>query len=168
MFGMFKSLYPGTFDPPTLGHLMLIKRAAALCDHLVVGIGKNLNKSKSLLTEEERILALKEETKSLKNVEIVSFSGLVTQFAKQIGATVLIKGLRSAADVEYELQMARANRKLSGIETLFLMAEDGASHISSTLIRELLSLGAPLKDFVPKSVENTLQHNNSKEKKLYE
>lgn len=143
---------------------MLIKRSASFCDHLIVGIGKNLSKEKSILTIEERIEGLKEATSSLKNVEIVSFSGLAVDFAKQAGATVLIRGLRTSSDVDYEMQMAIANRKLSGIETLFLMAEDGAAHISSTLIRELASHGASLKDFLPKNIENTLQHRIQKEK----
>lgn len=161
---MFKFLFPGTFDPPTHGHIMLIKRSAALCDHLIVGVGKNLSKTNSILTVEERIEALKHETSLLKNVEIMSFSGLVVDFAKQVEATVLIKGLRSSSDVEYEMQMAQANRKLSGIDTLFLMADTGTAHISSTLIRELASHGAPLKDFVPKHVEIALQHHIQKEK----
>lgn len=163
IFGMFKLLYPGTFDPPTLGHLMLIRRGAALCDHLVVGIGENLSKIKSILTVDERIEALKHEASALKNVEIVSFSGLAVNFAKQIGANALLRGLRSSNDVDYERQMAEVNRKLSGIETLFFMAEDGASHISSTLIRELAANGASLKGFVPKHIENTLQHRIQKE-----
>lgn len=161
---MFKALYPGTFDPPTFGHLTLIRRSAAICDHLIVGVGKNLSKNKSILTVDERIEALKKETASLKNVEIASFSGLVVNFAKQMGARVLIRGLRSSSDVAYEMQMALANRSLSGIETLFLMAEDGAAHISSTLIRELASHGAPLKDFIPEYLESTLQHRIQKEK----
>ncbi|MBS0628630.1 MAG: pantetheine-phosphate adenylyltransferase [Verrucomicrobia bacterium] len=159
---MFKLLFPGTFDPPTLGHIMLIKRGAALCDHLVVGIGKNLSKTKAILTVEERIEALKHETSSLKNVEIVSFSGLAVNFAKQIGVNALLRGFRTSSDVDFELQMARANKKLSGIETLFLMAEDEA-HISSTLIRELAANGASLKDFVPEYIESTLQHRIQKE-----
>jgi len=161
---MFKALYPGTFDPPTLGHLALIRRSAGVCDTLIVGVGENLSKLKTILTIEERIEALKQETSSLNNVEVVSFSGLVVNFAKQIGATVLIRGLRSSSDVAYEMQMALANRSLSGIETLFLMAEDGAAHISSTLIRELAANGAPLKNFIPKSLESTLQHRIHKEK----
>lgn len=161
---MFTVLYPGTFDPPTLGHLSLIKRGAALCDHLVVGIGENLSKANAILTVEERIEVLKQETASLKNVEVVSFSGLVTQFAKQVGARVLLRGLRGSSDVDAEMQMAQANRKLSGIETLFLMADAEVSHISSTLIREIASHGAPLGDFIPKSLESLLQQRMQKEK----
>jgi len=163
LFGMFKLLYPGTFDPPTLGHLMLMRRAASMCDHLVVGIGENLSKTKSILTVEERIALLQQETAALKNVEVVSFSGLAVNFAKQIQASALLRGLRSAADMDYERQMAVANRKLTGIETLFIMADDSAAHISSTLIRELAANSASLKDFVPQQIESTLQHRIQKE-----
>ncbi len=159
---MFKVLYPGTFDPPTLGHIALIKRGAVLCDHLIVGIGENINK-KPILTIEERAEALKKETSALSNVEVVSFSGLASDFAKQVNATALIRGLRSSHDIEYEMQMASANQKLNGIETLFLMAEDGAANISSTLIRELAAHGAPLEAFIPKHLESTLQQHIQKE-----
>ena len=161
---MFKGLFPGTFDPPTLGHLELISRAAACCDLLIVGIGENRAKGKRILTIEETVAVLKEETKSFSNVEIIPFSGLVTDFAKNQQAQVLIRGLRSLNDMDYELQMAGANRKLTGIETFFLMAESKTANISSSLIRELASLGAPLGDFIPSSLEEIL-HRRLKERK---
>ena len=153
---MFKGLYPGTFDPPTLGHIEIIQRAAALCDALIVGIGVNIDKENFILTLEERIEALKKETASLSNVEILSFSGLVTKFAKSQGVSTLIRGLRTESDMEYEMQMANANRKIGNIETLFLMASGSSSQISSSLIRELASHGAPLKDYIPSHVEKVL------------
>jgi len=154
---MQKALCPGRFDPPTLGHISLLSRASQLCDHLVVGIGENLVKGKSLLTTDEKVKALEKSTKQFPNIEITSFSGLVTDFAKKMGAQVLIRGLRSVKDLEYEREMALANFKLTGIETIFLLAEPGASHISSSLIRELAANGAPLSDFIPQDLE-TLMH----------
>jgi len=160
---MLKALFPGTFDPPTLGHLELIARALTFCDHLIIGIGKNTAKGKPILSIKEREESLKMALKQHKNLEITSFSGLVTDFAKKNGIKLLIRGLRSAADYDYEIQMAMANRKLTGIETIFLMAEGGAGYISSTLIRELALHGAPLKDFIPKNLETTLKMQMQKE-----
>ncbi|NGX36973.1 MAG: Phosphopantetheine adenylyltransferase [Chlamydiae bacterium] len=153
---MFKGLYAGTFDPPTLGHIEIIKRAAALFEILIVGIGENIEKRNSILTLEERIEALKKETASFSNIEIFSFTGLVTDFAKSQGVSTLIRGLRSEGDMEYEMQMANANHKIGNIETLFLMARDSTSQISSSLIRELSSHGAPLKDYIPSHLEEIL------------
>jgi pantetheine-phosphate adenylyltransferase len=155
---MFKALFPGSFDPPTWGHIQLIQRASKLFDHLIVGIGENLKKGKSVLTIQEKIEGLKKEIGDLSNVEIMSFSGLVINFAKENGVKLLLRGLRSAGDMEFEMQMARANNKLTGIETLFLMAGGDTSAISSSLIRELAAKGAPLKEFIPSYFEGLL-HN---------
>lgn len=160
---MFKALFPGSFDPPTLGHIEIIKRAAELFDEFIVGIGSNYAKSKSLLRSQEKMEILQEETKHLKGVQVMSFSGLVIDFAKSQGVKILVRALRSERDFEYEVQMARANRKLGkGLETLFLSSED--PHISSTLIRELASHRADLKSFVPKKVETFLHKHIQQEK----
>ena len=153
---MFKALYPGSFDPPTWGHIHLMRRAAKLFEVLIVGIGENLKKGKSLCTTQEKIEGLSKETSDLPNIEIVSFSGLVTDFAKKKGASILLKGLRSAKDLEHEIEMSQANYKLTGIETLFLIAESDTSGISSSLIRELAANGAPLNDFIPSYFESIL------------
>jgi pantetheine-phosphate adenylyltransferase len=160
---MLKGFYPGTFDPPTFGHLEIISRAADFCEHLLVGVGKNWAKE-ALLTVEERVEALKRETKTLKNVEILPFSGLAASFAKENGANVLIRGLRSGDDIEFEKQMATANKKISGLETLFLIGTKG--EISATLIRELASCGAPLGDFTPSHLEGIL-HKRIQERKTW-
>lgn len=155
---MQKVLYPGTFDPPTFGHLAMIERASALFDHLFVAVGSNLSKGKPLLSLEQRVQSLKKETSHLSNVEVMSFSGLVTAFAQQLGAHSLLRGVRWTQDLEYEIQMARANKALTGIETIFLPADAPYEGISSTLIRELAHFGAPLYHFIPEELEKLLKH----------
>lgn len=159
---MLKGLFPGTFDPPTLGHLQLIRRAAALLDHLIVAIGENPEKKDSILKTEEKIEILQKETKTLRNVEVVSYRGLTVALAKKEQATVLIRGLRSAGDLEAEKQMENANRKM-GIETLFLFAESEMATISSSLIRQLAAHGAPLQEYLPEGLE-ALLHTRLKER----
>ena len=155
---MQKALYPGTFDPPNLGHIDLIIRASKLVGQLIVGVGHNRSKGQSLLSIKQRIDTLKKATHTLSNVEVMEFTGLVTTFAKQEGALLLIRGVRSSKDLEVEVQMASANREVSGIETLFIAADPRYAHISSTLIRELASYGAPLKAFIPGDLEKILQY----------
>jgi len=155
---MFKALYPGSFDPPTWGHIRLIQRAAKLFDALVIGIGENFKKGEGLLTTQEKIDGLKKEIGDLPNVEIMKLPGLTVDFAKEIGANLLLRGLRSSGDLEFEMQMARANYKLKGVETLFMASEEETSTISSSLIRELAANRAPLGDFIPSYFESLL-HN---------
>lgn len=147
---MKKALYPGSFDPSTWGHIHLIRRAAKICEKLFVGIGKNLKKGNGLFTTQEKIEGLETEISDLPNVEIIEIPGLVTEFARENQIDILLRGIRFPSDMEYEMQMARANYKLTGIETLFLLAEGETAAISSTLIRELASNGAPLDDFIPR------------------
>jgi pantetheine-phosphate adenylyltransferase len=149
-----KALFAGTFDPPTLGHLNLIQRACALFETVYVGIATNPEKkNRSPFTLAETTEMLTAITSSLKGVKIVPIEGLVIQFAKQNKVDCFIRGLRAAADHEHEWGMAVANRQLSGIDTLFLMADDRYAHLSSSLIRELASYGASLSQFVPKEIE---------------
>ena len=155
---MQKALFPGTFDPPTLGHIEIIKRAAKLFDHLIVGIGYNPNKKQPLLKVEQKIETLKKALDGFSNVEVVEFSGLVVDFAKQTGAQVLIRGLRSQKDLDTEIEMANANRELSGIETLLMVADPRFAAISSTLIRELSQYGVPLNAYIPEELSKILQH----------
>lgn len=147
--GMLKAFLPGSFDPPTFGHIKLIERASKLCDELYVGIGENLEKKGRLLSSDEIKRLLELETKHLKNVKIVTFSGLTVEYAKKIGATAIIRGLRDTNDLIRETQMAKANYTLSGLETLFLIAAAEEASISSTLIRELAIHGADLNAFMP-------------------
>ncbi len=153
---MRKALFAGTFDPPTLGHLDLIHRASAMFDTLFVGIGANNAKLKSILSVQQRLEGLKKEVASLSNVEVVSFSGLATQFAKEHNIDVLLRGIRSLSDMEYEMQMARANRKIGEIETVFILSDQSFSQISSSLIRELALHKAPLGDFIPEQFERMI------------
>jgi len=144
-------LLPGTFDPPTLGHLDLIQRASKICDHLIIAIATKPNK-KPLFTSEER----KEMLHLIApKVEVIAFNGLIVDLAREKKANFLIRGLRTLADYDYEFQMALANRKLGNIETLFLPAEH--TEISSSLIREIAHFGGPLHPFVPAEIETFIR-----------
>ena len=153
---MKKGVLPGTFDPPSLGHLDIIERAAKVCDKLYVAVAMNLEKGKGLFGAEEKKEMLKEITKHLGNIEIVTFNGLIVDFAKAQGVQFLVRGLRAFSDVEHEFRMALANRRLTGIETIFLMADAQYAHISSTLIRELALYQGRLRGFVPEVLENQI------------
>ena len=150
---MKKALFPGAFDPPTLGHIDIIKRSACICDKLYVGIAVNAHKSNALFTVQEKEEMLKKICKPYPHTEIVHFSSLVVEFAKLHKIDYLIRGLRAFSDFEYEFRMALANRHLSGIETVFLMADEKVAHISSTLIRELGRYKSRLQEFVPIEIE---------------
>ena len=151
---MKQALLPGTFDPPTLGHLDLIKRSEALCDKLVIGIACNgLKNEPSLFSVEEKVEMLKAITKDLHFVEIRVINGLVATFAKQNNINFLIRGVRAFSDFDYEYRMAFTNKTLSGVETVFLMASGKTSHISSSLIREIGINNSRLVEFVPSSIE---------------
>ncbi len=148
-----KALYTGSFDPLTNGHLDIIKRAARLYDELTLGIIINPQK-KSMFTLEERELTLKETLKSIENVNVDRFSGLTADYVNDNGYNVVIRGLRNAADFGYELQMAQMNNTLfnEGIETVFLMADPKYSFISSSVIKEVFSLGGSIEGLVPDTI----------------
>lgn len=147
-------IFPGTFDPPTRGHLDIIQRARQICDHLIVTIAhKPDKKSHSLFSMEEKTEMLRLITAEIPGVEITHFHGLIVNYAKEKKASFLIRGLRAFSDFEYEFQMALANQRLSGIETLFLMANERHTQISSSLIREIAHFGGPLQEFVPPEIE---------------
>jgi pantetheine-phosphate adenylyltransferase len=154
---MDTALFPGTFDPPTLGHLDIIRRAAPLVKQLYVGISSNLAKRKEeVFSLEERREMLIAVTRDIPSIKIEIFSELTIDFAKRKKVDALVRGLRSSADLETEFQLALANRKLSGIETLFLMADPATCHISSTLIKEIASHKKRLTDFVPAELEEQI------------
>ncbi|MBV6477273.1 MAG: Phosphopantetheine adenylyltransferase [Ignavibacteria bacterium] len=156
------SIYPGTFDPVTYGHLDIIKRASDLFDKVIVTIAVNPNK-KPLFSIEERIEMLINELTSIKNAEVDSFSGLLVKYAEEKKADVIVRGLRAISDFEYEFQMSLTNRKMSpAINTIFMMPSEKYSFLNSSLVRELASFNADVKDFVPENVNNKLKEKFSR------
>jgi len=150
------ALYAGSFDPLTNGHLDILSRARRLADRVVVAILEN-DAKKPLFTVEERLAMLREIVGDDPAVPVRSFSGLLVDFAKQSGATLIVRGLRAVSDYEYELQMALMNRRLApGIETVFLMAKEEYSYVSSRLVKELARLGGDVTGLVPNSVRQRL------------
>ena len=151
------AVYPGTFDPVTYGHIDIIKRAARIFDKVIIAVAHNDEKT-PLFSVDERVSMLKESVRAMKNVIVDDFDGLVVNYVKHKGARVMIRGIRMISDFEYEFQMALTNRKLSEkIETMFMMPNESYSYISSKLIKEAAGLGADVKDFVPKKVQNSLK-----------
>ncbi len=148
------AVYTGSFDPVTLGHLNVIQRGSRLVDRLIVGIGVNIEKQ-SMFSPEERVELVERVTRDLENVEVRAFSGLAVAFVRACGARLMLRGVRSLGDIETEFTMSFANRKLdSGIETLFLMADNEFSHISSSLIKQIAVLAGDeeLSRFVPRAI----------------
>ncbi len=157
------AIYPGSFDPITNGHLDLIERGARLFGRLIVSILRNETKA-PLFSVEERMEMLREVLHVYPNVEVDSFGGLLVDHAAAHSATVLLRGIRAISDYEYELQMALMNRRLRpGLETVFLMAGETYSFISSRLVKEVFSLGGNIAGLVPPSVQARLQRRLSKE-----
>jgi len=154
-------LYPGTFDPPTLGHIDIIRRSAALVDRLVIGVAINRDKG-PLFTLEERVAMIEAECAHLMRetgIEIVvhPFENLLIKCARDVGASVIIRGLRAVADFEYEFQMVGMNRRLdAGVETVFLMSEPQHQAIASKLVKEIARLGGDVSKFVTPPVKTAL------------
>lgn len=153
-----RALFPGTFNPPTIGHRDVIVRAAGLCELLFVGIGTNTEKDSNLFSLKERQAMLEEIVKPLTNIKVVSFSGLLVNYVKQNQIDVIIRGIRSPNDFEMEKEMALANQAMSGVETLFLMASGSYVNISSTLVREIGKYGHSLEPFVPSEISDIVSH----------
>jgi len=161
------ALYPGTFDPVTLGHLDIIKRAVKLVDHLVIGVATNASKS-PMFTLGERVAMVKAEAEKLAaghaTIEVVPFDSLLVKFAAQVGASMIIRGLRAVSDFEYEFQMVAMNQRLNTeIETVFLMADPRHQAISSKLVKEIAVLDGDISPFTTPAVAHALV-NRSKEK----
>jgi pantetheine-phosphate adenylyltransferase len=151
------AVYPGSFDPPTNGHLDLIERGSKIFEELVVAILRNSEKT-PMFTVAERLAMLRELTADLKNVRLDTFDGLMVEFAKSIDAKCVLRGIRAISDYEYELQMALMNRKLEPtLETVFMMPADKYSYVSSRLVREVAQAGGPVKGLVPEVVEHKLR-----------
>lgn len=152
-----RAIYPGTFDPPTYGHIDVIERAHKIFPELIVAVADNPHK-KSLFSIAERLKMLKEVTAQFESIQIQSFKGLAVDFARANKAKVIVRGLRMISDFEYEFQMALTNRKIApDLETIFLMPSENFSYISSRLLKEAASLGANLSSFLPSSIENNLK-----------
>ena len=152
-----KAIYPGTFDPPTNGHVDLIQRGSKLFDHLTVAILKNPVKN-PLFTVQERVDMLKEATKPLGNVSVATFDGLMVEFARTAGATAVLRGIRAISDYEGEFQMALMNRRLAPeIETVFLQPAGRYSFVSSRMVKEVFSFGGDITGLVPSNVLKKLR-----------
>ena len=152
-----KALYPGTFDPPTNGHVDLIQRGAKLFEHLTVAILNNPVKN-PLFTVEERVEMLQEVTGALPNVSVATFGGMMVEFARQQGATAVLRGIRAISDYEYEFQMALMNRRLAPeIETVFLQPAGRYSFVSSLMVKEVFSFGGDVTGLVPPNVLRRLR-----------
>jgi pantetheine-phosphate adenylyltransferase len=151
------AIYPGSFDPPTNGHLDLIQRGSKIFEELVVAILRNSEKV-PMFSVSERLEMLKELTADLSNVRIDTFDGLMVEYAKSLDAMCVLRGIRAISDYEYELQMALMNRKLEPtLETVFMMPADKYSYVSSRLVREVAQAGGPVKGLVPDAVDKKLR-----------
>lgn len=159
------AIFPGSFDPPTNGHVDIVERALELFDTVIVGILSHPEK-KALFTTKERVNLLEKSFKKYKGrVSVEEFSGLLAEFAKRKKSRVIIRGLRAITDFDYESQMALMNRRLSGgVETVFLVAREENSYISSSVVKQVAKLGGKVTAFVPKHVVNALRAKLSKRK----
>lgn len=157
-----KALYPGTFDPPTNGHVDLIQRGAKIFGHLTVAILNNPGKD-PLFTVEERVEMLREATSGIENVAVATFDGMMVDFARQLGATAVLRGIRAISDYEYEFQMALMNRRLAPeIETVFLQPAGRYSFVSSRMVKEVVSFGGDVAGLVPANVLKRLRSRMTK------
>ncbi len=153
----YVAIYPGSFDPITNGHLDLIERGSRMAERLVVAVLRNSAK-KPLFSVEERLEMIREAVTKHSNVEVASFEGLLVEFASQHSANLILRGIRAVSDYEHEWQMALMNRRMRPeIETVFLMASEEYSFISSTVVREVASLGGSIEGLVPPSVEQRIR-----------
>ena len=146
---MKRAIYPGSFDPLTLGHLDMIERSAKIVDELVIGVLNNSAKN-SLFSLDERVSMIKEMTESMPNVTVASFDGLLVDYMKESNATIIVRGLRAVTDFEYELQIAQTNHvENPEVETIFLTTSLQYSYLSSTIVKEFASYGGDISKFVP-------------------
>src|SRR6059036_260120 len=151
------AIYPGSFDPPTNGHVDIVERSSRLFDRVVVGVGRNLAK-KTVFTAEERIEMMREACARFRNVEIRAFDGLQVEFARACGASFVVRGIRALSDFEFEFEMANMNRALDpGIEMVYLMTAPEYLFISASRVKELAAFGAPIDKFVPPNVAKRLK-----------
>ena len=154
---MSRAIYPGSFDPVTLGHLDIIKRSAEMFDELIVGVLNNTAKS-PLFSLEERVNMLKNVVSDIPNVKVMGFGGLLVDFAHKLNAKIVIRGLRAITDFEYELQIAQSNRKVAPeIDTVFLTTSIDYAYLSSSIVKEYASFGVDVEQFVPAGVVDRIK-----------
>ena len=151
---MKRYVFPGSFDPITLGHQDIILRALPMCDELIIAVGENLNK-KYLFSLKERLDFINKTHGHEPKIKVESFQGLTINFCKVVNATAIIRGLRNPADFEFEKSVAQVNRRLSGIETLFLLTAADYSYISSSIVREIIKNNGDYSSLVPDAVKNS-------------
>ena len=150
------AIYPGSFDPFTNGHLDILKSGSEIFDKVIIAVSYNLNK-KGFLSVDERVELIKKSVSNLKNVEVDTFEGLTVEYAKRKGANVLLRGLRTSFDFEYELQLSQTNNALYGdLKTVFLITKPEYNFISSSMVREILANNGDISKFVPDSVQRYL------------
>lgn len=152
---MTRAVCPGSFDPVTNGHLDIFRRAAAIFDELVIATGTNPSKSR-LFDPEERMAMLRDVCAELPNVRVMGFTGLIVDFCRELDAQAIVKGLRGGNDYEYELPMAQMNAHLTGVETVFIPTNASLGYVSSSLVKEVASLGGDVSALVPASVHDRL------------
>ncbi|MAJ44313.1 MAG: pantetheine-phosphate adenylyltransferase [Candidatus Marinimicrobia bacterium] len=154
---LITAIYPGSFDPITLGHLDILKRASTLFDKVIIAIAINSEK-KPLFSKKTRLKMIKDVTSNIPNIEVDNFTGLLVDYAKNKNAEVIIRGIRALSDYEYEFNMALINRSLEeSITTTFLVAHQNYTHLSSSLVREVAGLGGDVSNLVPKNVIEELK-----------
>ena len=154
---MRRAIYPGSFDPITNGHLDVLQRAAGIFDNLIIAVARD-NTKESLFTVEERVELIRNAAAEIPGIEVMSFDGLLVNFARKHQACALVRGLRAVSDFEFEFQLALMNRKLEpNLETLFLMPREEYTYISSRLVKEICRLGGHIEQFVPPNVVTALQ-----------
>lgn len=148
---MRRAIFPGSFDPITLGHVDIVNRALPLFDEIIIAIGVNADK-KYMFSLEERVNFIKENYKDEAKIKVTTYSGLTTDYCKEMDVHFILRGLRNPADFEFEKAIAQTNRKLSNIETVFLLTSADTSFISSSIVRDVYRHGGDISGFVPKSV----------------
>ncbi|ETP73348.1 pantetheine-phosphate adenylyltransferase [Lachnospiraceae bacterium JC7] len=159
---MIIGIYPGSFDPVTFGHLDIIERASKMVDKLIVGVLQNSAKT-PLFSMSERVRMIEDLTQKYGNVEVRSFGGLTVNFARECGATVIVRGLRAVTDFEYELQLAQTNKVIApDIDTVFLTTNLKYSYLSSSTVKEIASYGGDIHEFVPAEVEKQMKEKYKK------
>ena len=163
MSGKFvRAIFPGSFDPITNGHLDVINRGMRIFDELIVAVGRSPLKDQ-LFSPEERVEMIAELVKGLQGVSVEGFNGLTVEYARQKKANVILRGLRSLTDVNYEFELAMTNRSVTGIETIFVMTTEQYGFLSSTLVRQVASLGGDISNLVPENVYRRLRERFKKQ-----